>query len=154
MQFHDVSLEEFITEMKAVHPGLDAKLLQKGFGFAMQAHSGQKRKSGRDYITHPANVAYILATLKSDTATVVAGLLHDVLEDTEVTGEQMVEHFGEEIASMVEAVTKIQQFTYHTRAHRAASQAENYRKLLMSVTHDVRVILVKLADRLHTMRTL
>jgi GTP pyrophosphokinase len=154
MQFYDVSPADFISEIIALHAGLDASAIHQALHFATQAHAGQMRRSGDDYITHPVNVAYILATLISDTTTVIAGLLHDVLEDTAVTADEMRSRFGDEVTSLVQAVTKIQKFTYQSKTTRPAQQATNYRKLLMSITNDVRVIVIKLADRLHNMRTL
>ena len=130
---------------------LDTGLLARAYRFSEQAHSGQKRLSGEDYVTHCIEVAKILAELHLDTVTVASGLIHDVVEDTEITVADVERAFGREIAQIVDGVTKISNISYRSRQER---QVENYRKLLLSVAKDVRVILIKLADRLHNMRTL
>ena len=126
-------------------------LIQKAYNFAAEHHKGQKRMSGEDYIIHPLNVAYILADLQMDDATICAALLHDVVEDTEATNEDIVKNFGEEIAEMVAGVTKLSKIQYVTIEE---EQVENYRKMFLAMGKDIRVILIKLADRLHNMRTL
>jgi GTP pyrophosphokinase len=130
---------------------LDVDLLTRAYRFSEQAHAGQKRVSGEDYVTHCVEVAKILAELHLDTVTVASGLIHDVVEDTEITVADVERTFGREIAQIVDGVTKISNISYRSRQER---QVENYRKLLLSVAKDVRVILIKLADRLHNMRTL
>ncbi len=130
---------------------LDVEQIQEAHDLAVRAHRGQKRASGEDYVTHTIDVATIIAGLKLDTSSIVAGLVHDTVEDTAVTVRELEERFGKEVAQLVDGVTKIGkvQFRSHTEA-----QVENYRKLLLSMADDARVILVKLADRLHNMRTL
>ena len=130
---------------------LDVELLLRAYKFSERAHAGQKRASGEDYVTHCVEVAKILADLHLDSVTVASGLIHDVIEDTAVTVEELEREFGKEIAQIVDGVTKISNISFRSREER---QVENYRKLLLSVARDVRVILIKLADRLHNMRTL
>ena len=130
---------------------LDVEQIRAAYLLALDAHAGQRRASGEEYVSHTVEVATILGSLKLDTATLVAGLVHDVLEDTAVTLSELEERFGREVATLVDGVTKIGkvQFQSHTE-----QQVENYRKLLLSMAEDARVILIKLADRLHNMRTL
>ncbi len=130
---------------------LDVELLARAYRFSESAHRGQKRVSGEDYVHHPVEVAKILAELQLDSITVASGLIHDVVEDTDVTIEDIAREFGREIAQIVDGVTKIGNISFRSTQER---QAENYRKLLLSVAKDVRVVLIKLADRLHNMRTL
>jgi GTP pyrophosphokinase len=130
---------------------LDVDQIRAAYQLALEAHAGQRRASGEEYVTHTVEVTTILATLRLDTATLVAGLVHDVLEDTAITAADLQERFGPEVGTLVDGVTKIGkvQFQSHTE-----QQVENYRKLLLSMAEDARVILIKLADRLHNMRTL
>src|SRR5262245_3937817 len=130
---------------------LDVDRIRAAYELALEAHAGQRRASGEEYVSHAVEVATILASLRLDTATLVAGLVHDVLEDTAVTLSELHERFGREVSTLVDGVTKIGkvQFQSHTE-----QQVENYRKLLLSMAEDARVILIKLADRLHNMRTL
>jgi GTP pyrophosphokinase len=130
---------------------LEPELLVRAYRFSEKAHAGQKRYSGEDYVSHCVEVAKILAELHLDSVTVASGLIHDVIEDTEVTVADVEREFGKEIAQIVDGVTKIGNISFRSRAER---QVENYRKLLLSIARDVRVILIKLADRLHNMRTL
>ena len=130
---------------------LDADLLTRAYRFSEQAHLGQKRSSGDDYVSHCVEVAKILAELHLDSVTVASGLIHDVIEDTALTVQDVEREFGKEIAQIVDGVTKISNISFRSTQER---QVENYRKLLLSVAKDVRVILIKLADRLHNMRTL
>ncbi len=125
--------------------------IERAFAFACERHAGQERKSGEDFITHPLGVARICAGLRLDTATLCAALLHDTVEDTSASLEQVRERFGDEIAQLVDGVTKLTGITFQSRDER---QAENYRKMMVAMATDVRVILIKLADRLHNMRTL
>jgi GTP diphosphokinase / guanosine-3',5'-bis(diphosphate) 3'-diphosphatase len=125
--------------------------IERAFAFACESHEGQERKSGEDFITHPLGVARICAGLRLDTATLCAALLHDTVEDTSASLEEVRERFGDEIAQLVDGVTKLTEITFKSRDER---QAENYRKMMVAMATDVRVILIKLADRLHNMRTL
>ncbi len=133
------------------NPALDREILSKAVSFIATAHEGQYRKSGMPYTEHPYEVAKILADLKQDQPTVLAGLLHDVVEDTEYTLEQLTEMFGEDVAFMVDAVTKI---TAAQEANKTAQKAETYRKLIIAMAKDPRVIMIKIADRIHNMRTM
>lgn len=126
-------------------------LVEKAYIFAKKAHGTQKRYTGEPYITHPVAVAHILAQMRMDQQTLMAALLHDVIEDTPVKAPEMIEEFGQEVTSLVEGVTKLKQIHFENYAQ---AQAENFRKMVMAMTGDIRVILVKLADRLHNMRTL
>jgi GTP diphosphokinase / guanosine-3',5'-bis(diphosphate) 3'-diphosphatase len=125
--------------------------IQESYIFARDAHSGQLRSSGDPYITHPVAVAKILASLHLDQQTIMAALMHDVIEDCEVTREQLAERFGEQVAALVEGVSKLTQIKFGSREE---AQAENFRKMMMAMVEDLRVVLIKLADRLHNMRTL
>ncbi len=129
----------------------DRKEIERAFAFACERHADQVRRSGEDFITHPLGVAQICAGLRLDTATLSAALLHDTVEDTSASLEEVDEHFGEEVAQLVDGVTKLTEITFKSRDER---QAENYRKMMVAMATDVRVILIKLADRLHNMRTL
>lgn len=141
-----------ITERVASYaPRADLDLINRAYVFASQAHGDQRRRSGEMYIIHPLAVASILASLKLDTATIVTGLLHDTVEDTHVSLEVIAERFGEDVAHLVDGVTKIGQIKFRSSEHK---QAENFRKMLLATAQDLRVLLVKLADRLHNMRTL
>lgn len=130
---------------------VDIDLVKKAYEFAKEAHKEQKRESGEPYIIHPIEVAEILAELGMDTSTIAAGLLHDVLEDTDCTYEEMANEFNEEIANLVNGVTKLGKIEYKTKEEQ---QADNVRKMLLAMAKDIRVIIIKLADRLHNMRTL
>jgi GTP diphosphokinase / guanosine-3',5'-bis(diphosphate) 3'-diphosphatase len=142
---------ELVERVTKYNPDADEDLLNRAYVYAMRAHGNQKRASGEAYFNHPLEVAAILADMKLDDATIVAALLHDTVEDTEATHQEIVDKFGAEIASLVDGLTKIKQLD---RVTREATQAENLRKLLLAMSKDVRVLLVKLADRLHNMRTL
>ncbi|HYC14612.1 MAG TPA: HD domain-containing protein, partial [Stellaceae bacterium] len=149
------------TALRSIIPGwdlsdellsrLDGDLLARAYRFSEHAHQGQKRSSGENYVVHCVEVAKILAELHLDSTTVASGLIHDVVEDTDATVESIEREFGPEIAQIVDGVTKIGNLNFRSREER---QVENYRKLLLSIAKDVRVILIKLADRLHNMRTL
>jgi GTP pyrophosphokinase len=129
----------------------DIEKLHKAYVYAAQKHRGQLRKSGEPYLSHPLNVAYILANMNMDLDTVIAGILHDTLEDTDATYEELVELFGEDVAFLVDGVSKIGKISFKSSEEK---MAENFRKMLISMSKDVRVIVIKLADRLHNMRTL
>jgi guanosine-3',5'-bis(diphosphate) 3'-pyrophosphohydrolase len=142
---------DLVEKVQSYNPKADEALLNRAYVFAMQAHGQQKRASGDPYISHPIEVASILTTLKLDDETIATALLHDTVEDTPATLEQIEKLFGRNIALLVDGVTKIQKLNL---ASRKTEQAENFRKLLVAISSDVRVLLVKLADRLHNMRTL
>ncbi len=144
-------LESFIEKIKQYNPHYDLSKIVKAYNFAENAHEGQYRKSGEKYFVHPINVALILAELELDESTIIAGLLHDVIEDTKYTYDDIKKEFGEETALLVDGVTKLGRFTYESKEER---QAENLRKMFLAMAKDIRVILIKLADRLHNMRTL
>ncbi len=144
--------QELIASVKKYHPSTDISLIEKAYKTAATAHKGQVRKSGEAYIIHPLCVAIILAELELDKETIVAGLLHDVVEDTVMTVEEIASEFSEEIALLVDGVTKLGQLSYD--ADKVEVQAENLRKMFLAMAKDIRVILIKLADRLHNMRTL
>jgi RelA/SpoT family (p)ppGpp synthetase len=142
---------ELVEKIKAYDPHADEALLNRAYVYAMQMHGQQKRASGDPYISHPLEVAAILVDLKLDDATIASALLHDTIEDTSATRDEIDEKFGKEIGALVDGLTKIAKLDLVTHK---AEQAENFRKLLIAITSDVRVLLVKLADRLHNMRTL
>ncbi|MCR5272608.1 MAG: bifunctional (p)ppGpp synthetase/guanosine-3',5'-bis(diphosphate) 3'-pyrophosphohydrolase [Lachnospiraceae bacterium] len=144
--------KELIATILKYHPSADTSMVEKAYHVADKAHQGQVRKSGEPYIIHPLCVATILAELELDKETIVAGLLHDVVEDTIMTDEEIKEEFGEEVALLVDGVTKLGQLSYDM--DKVEVQAENLRKMFLAMAKDIRVILIKLADRLHNMRTL
>lgn len=142
---------EFAKALMEVDPRLDVDLIARAHDYAVQAHEGQTRKSGDPYVEHSRETASILAELKLDSATVAAGLLHDVLEESDTTPADLTREFGTEISKLVDGVTKITGLRFESRER---AQAENFRKMMLSVVQDIRVILIKLADRLHNMRTI
>jgi guanosine-3',5'-bis(diphosphate) 3'-pyrophosphohydrolase len=142
---------DFIKNIKSKDSDANQSLIEKAYFFALEAHKSQKRYSGDPYISHPVKVAEILTNLKLDTATIITGLLHDTVEDTPASMEELKKIFGNEIASLVDGVTKISKMKTHSDVK---NQAENFRKLILAVSKDIRVLLVKLADRLHNMRTI
>lgn len=144
-------LENLLLKIQQYSPSSDLDLIIKAYNFAENAHEGQYRRSGEKYFIHPVEVAYILADLEMDIYTIAAGLMHDVVEDTHYTYEDIAKRFGREIADLVEGVTKLGQIEYKSKEE---TQAENLRKMFMAMAKDIRVILIKLADRLHNMRTL
>lgn len=144
--------KELINSVLKYHPSTDISMIEKAYKVASEAHEGQKRKSGEPYIIHPLCVAIILADLELDKETIVAGLLHDAVEDTWMTYEEVEKEFGSEVALLVDGVTKLGQLSYS--ADKVEVQAENLRKMFLAMAKDIRVILIKLADRLHNMRTL
>jgi guanosine-3',5'-bis(diphosphate) 3'-pyrophosphohydrolase len=147
-----IRFNDILEQVAAYNPQADLDFLKKAYVFSAKVHQGQVRLSGEPYLIHPLEVAHILVNLQLDTASVVTGLLHDVLEDTFTTLEELRENFGEEIAHLVDGVTKISKITLTTSEEE--DQAENFRKMILAMVKDIRVILVKLADRIHNMRTL
>lgn len=144
-------LGNLINKIEEYNPQCDVELIIKAYNYAQNAHQGQYRKSGEDYFIHPVEVAKILIELQMDNSTIAAGLLHDVIEDTEYGYDKIKKEFGEEIADLVEGVTKLTRLSFNSKEER---QAENLRKMVLAMAKDIRVILIKLADRLHNMRTL
>ncbi len=147
-----VLYERLITRVRKYHPSADISMIEKAYHLAYHAHEGQYRKSGEAYIIHPLWVGIILADLELDKETIVAGILHDVVEDTVFSDEEIKEMFGDDVALLVDGVTKLGQLSYS--ADKLEVQAENLRKMFLAMAKDIRVILIKLADRLHNMRTL
>ncbi|KUG03541.1 gtp pyrophosphokinase, (p)ppgpp synthetase i [hydrocarbon metagenome] len=146
-----VEVQPLLDRVLSYDPGANTELILKAFDLAHQAHEGQKRISGDPYITHPLEVALILADIEMDTASICAALLHDVVEDTSSTYDDILNTFGEEIALLVDGVTKLSRINFKSRED---AQAENLRKMFMAMAKDIRVLLIKLADRMHNMRTL
>ena len=144
-------LQTLIEEIPKYQPGADLDLVQRAYRFSELSHQGQQRASGEPYLSHPLEVAGLLVNFKMDVTTVTAGLLHDVLEDTRATKDDLKREFGLEIADLVDGVTKIGKLAFSSREER---QAENFRKMLVAMARDLRVLMIKLADRLHNMRTL
>ncbi|HNX28441.1 MAG TPA: bifunctional (p)ppGpp synthetase/guanosine-3',5'-bis(diphosphate) 3'-pyrophosphohydrolase [Syntrophomonadaceae bacterium] len=146
-----MELNNVVEQIKKYDPNADFELIEKAYEYAQTAHEGQKRISGEAYIIHPVEVAYILTEIEMDTASICAALLHDVLEDTILTYEEITREFGEEIALLVDGVTKLSRIEFKSKQD---AQAENLRRMFIAMANDIRVILIKLADRLHNMRTL
>ena len=144
-------IEQLIEKILSYNPEADVDKVREAYDYAEKHHEGQKRNSGEDYIVHPFNVALILAEMNMDVSTIIAGLLHDTIEDTDVTYDDVKERFGEEVAILVEGVTKLKMLSYQTKQEK---QAENIRKMVLAMAKDIRVVIVKFADRLHNMRTL
>lgn len=142
---------ELVERVLSYHPDADEALLNRAYVYAMKAHGQQTRKSGDPYFSHPLEVAAILTELRLDDATIATALLHDVIEDTPTTRTEIDEMFGAEIGALVDGLTKIRRLDLVSKQ---AEQAENFRKLLVAISSDIRVLLVKLADRLHNMRTM
>src|SRR5499425_518311 len=142
---------ELMRRMRANRPSDDLALVRKAYDFSQKIHAGQSRASGEPYLVHPLEVALVLAEMKMDPVAVAAGLLHDSVEDTSVTVTDIRKEFGEQVAHIVEGVTKISAIDF---ASREEQQAENLRKMMLAMVDDIRVVLIKLADRLHNMRTL
>src|SRR5579872_1973819 len=150
----DLFAEKFarlVDTVKANRPSDDLDIIRKAWQFCLEHHDGQLRASGEPYVLHPLEVALVLAEMKLDSTAIAAGQLHDAVEDTPVTTEDIVRKFGEQVSHIVEGVTKIDKIQFANREDR---QAENVRKMLLAMVSDVRVVLIKLADRLHNMRTL
>lgn len=146
-----MSIERLVEKIKQYNPQADIEKVKKAYNFAKSAHEGQLRNSGEGFIIHPVNVAMILADINMDVSTIIAGLLHDVIEDTENSYNLVKEEFGEEVANLVDGVTKLKKIQYKTKEER---RAENLRKMVIAMAKDIRVIIIKLTDRLHNMRTL
>ena len=147
---NNITIDDLLLKVKNYNPK-EVEVIKKAYYFAEELHRGQKRQSGEDYIIHPLNVAYILADMYADRDTVCAGLLHDTLEDTPVTKEDIAENFNKTIANLVDGVTKISKMNFSSKEEQNYA---NTRKIITSITKDVRIIIIKLADRLHNMRTL
>ena len=149
---------ELIGRVQKYHPSDDISMIEKAYRIASDAHKDQFRKSGEPYIIHPLNVAIILAELELDKETIVAGILHDVVEDTIMTEEDLQQEFGGDVALLVDGVTKLERIPLSSGADQSDEklevQAENLRKMFLAMAKDIRVIMIKLADRLHNMRTL
>ncbi len=148
---HESLIEELIANVETYNPGVDRELIRRAFDFAEQHHRGQTRRSGEEFILHPWGVAHICSELHLDEQTIAAALLHDVIEDTGAEPDEIAAEFGPDIAHLVEGVTKLTRISFQSREQ---AEAENYRKMIVAMAQDVRVILIKLADRLHNMRTI
>ena len=144
-------LDELLAEVSSYSANVDVDLVTRAFRYAAERHEGQQRQSGSPFIEHPVGAARICAELRLDEQTIAAALLHDVVEDTETDIEDVRTEFGDEIAKLVEGVTKLTRISFQSREQ---AEAENYRKMIVAMSEDVRVILIKLADRLHNMRTI
>lgn len=144
-------IDELIEKIKEYHPAVEDSLIRRAYQMAQACHLNQKRRSGEPYIAHPIGVAHIIADMRLDTASVISALLHDIIEDSSVTIEDVREEFGDQVATIVDGVTRINRLSFRSDEE---EQAENLRKMLIAMAKDIRIILVKLADRLHNMRTL
>ena len=151
MSEEEVTVDSLIKKVLSYNPDADVELLRKAYIFSREAHCSQRRIEGTPYIGHPLSVADILTDMKVDVATIAAGLLHDTIEDTETTPKDIKDIFGEEIAFLVDSLTKLSKIEFKTKEE---AQAENFRKMLLAMSEDIRVIIIKFADRLHNMRTL
>src|SRR6202795_4498091 len=147
----DLRFVELMNKVRRTRPGADLELLRRAYDFAAEQHKTQTRLSGEPFLSHPVEVAHLLADMKLDVTTLVSALLHDVVEDTKIPLEQISEMFGADVALLVEGTTKISRLDLLAPE---ARQAENVRKMLLAMVNDVRVVMIKLADRLHNMRTL
>src|SRR5436309_1490804 len=148
---HQGLLDELLAEIADAGGAVDRELVTRAFTYAAAAHEGQQRRSGSPFIEHPVGVARICAQLRLDEQTIAAAVLHDVVEDTDTDIEDVRSEFGDEVAKLVEGVTKLTRIQFQSREQ---AEAENYRKMVVAMSEDVRVILIKLADRLHNMRTI
>src|SRR6187549_1139777 len=145
------TVDSIVERVRAYHPAADAALIERAYSYSQWAHRNQRRRSGEPYFVHPAGVAGIIADLRLDTASVCAGLLHDVVEDTVATAIDIEGDFGKEVAELVDGVTKLSKINFTSKEDR---QAESFRKMVIAMAKDIRVLLVKLCDRLDNMRTL
>src|SRR5579862_6749878 len=146
-----MTIDGLIERVRQYDPSPDDGVIRRAFELADGAHEGQRRASGESYIEHPLAVASILAEMELDRETIAAAILHDVVEDTTITSDEVADYFGPEIAQLVEGVTKLTRIPYQSKED---AQVENLRKMFMAMAKDIRVIIIKLADRLHNMRTL
>jgi GTP pyrophosphokinase len=146
-----IGINQLISKLEGYLPPEEVERVQAAYDFAFEAHEGQRRRSGEPYITHPVAVADLLADLRLDSQTLIAAILHDVMEDTPTLKEEITTRFGREVAELVDGVSKLDQIQFKSRAE---AQAESFRKMLLAMVRDIRVIMVKLADRTHNMRTL
>jgi guanosine-3',5'-bis(diphosphate) 3'-pyrophosphohydrolase len=146
-----IRLNDITSNLLTYNPNADTTLVEKAYVYSAKVHQGQVRLSGLPYLSHPLEVAYLLTEMKMDVISVVAGLLHDTIEDTDAEMSEIERLFGKETANIVDGVTKISKIHFNSSEER---QAENMRKMILAMTTDIRVIMVKLADRLHNMRTL
>jgi guanosine-3',5'-bis(diphosphate) 3'-pyrophosphohydrolase len=147
----DIKIGDLLDKVRSYHPAADVEVIRKAYEFSAKVHQGQKRASGEPYLIHPLAVANIISDLKLDEPSIVGGLLHDTVEDTLTTLDELKGIFGKEITALVDGVTKLSRTNFSSREEK---QAENFRKMLGAMGKDVRVILIKLADRVHNMRTL
>jgi (p)ppGpp synthase/HD superfamily hydrolase len=147
----DHGLRHLIDTLETYLPAAQVETIMRAYEFGADAHEGQKRKTGEPYISHPVAVAQSLAEMHLDSEAIMAAILHDTVEDTEATIKDVEESFGEEVALLVDGVSKLDQIQFRSRAE---AQAESFRKMMLAMIEDIRVILVKLADRLHNMKTL
>src|SRR6188768_911102 len=146
-----IRFEDLVEKVRSANPDADIELLRRAYVFSAYEHKGQVRRSGEPYLVHPLEVADVLADLRLDVVAIAAGLLHDIVEDTPNTIDKVRDLFGEQVAHVVEGVTKLSSLQFASSEER---QAETFRKMFLAMVDDIRVILVKLADRLHNMRTL
>ena len=146
-----IGISQLVAKLEGYLPPDEVERVQSAYEFAYQAHDGQRRRSGEPYITHPVAVADLLADLKLDPQTLIAAILHDVMEDTPTVKDEIATRFGSEVAELVDGVSKLDQIQFKSRKE---AQAESFRKMLLAMVRDIRVIMVKLADRTHNMRTL
>src|SRR5215472_630011 len=149
-----IRLNDILQRVSSYHPDPDLDIIKKAYVYSAKVHQGQLRNSGEPYLIHPLEVAGVLADLKLDEASIVTGLLHDTIEDTLATPEELGELFGPEVTRLVDGVTKLSKFQASATLSQEEKQAENFRKMIIAMAQDIRVILVKLADRTHNMRTL
>ena len=146
-----IRINDIIDKVSETHPDTDMDIIDRAYIYSARVHEGQLRLSGEPYLSHPLEVAYILADMKLDTVSIAASLLHDVIEDTHATPQDVRDMFGDEVFHLVSGVTKLSILTFDSSQER---QAESIRRMLLAMADDIRVILIKLADRLHNMRTL
>src|SRR5678816_211174 len=146
-----MDIDQLLDRVKSYNADADLGIVRRAYDFSAKAHQGQRRRSGEPYLQHPIAVAGVLTSLKTDVTAIVAALLHDTLEDTVATSEELEKEFGKDVVHLVDGVTKIGKITFKSHEEK---QAENFRKMLLSMADDIRVVLIKIADRLHNMRTL